>query len=118
MPLTNAWMLGGENIFPGDIEPVLESHPDIITSAVVGVPDPYWGEIVVVFIQPAKQAKGGASLQKKAIKQWLRNRLAPHKTPEHFFLLGDGGGIPDELPVNATGKVLKRDLREIATGLV
>ncbi|KAL4986020.1 hypothetical protein BDW68DRAFT_189205 [Aspergillus falconensis] len=109
---------GGENIFPGDIEPVLESHPDITGCAVVGVPDPYWGEVIVAFIQGTKGANSGPTLQKKAIKPWLRNRLAPHKVPEHFFVLGSGGGIPDEMPINATGKVLKRDLRDIASRLL
>ncbi|KAL4974556.1 hypothetical protein BDW66DRAFT_152727 [Aspergillus desertorum] len=109
---------GGENIFPGDIEPVLESHPDITGCAVVGVPDPYWGEVIVAFIQANKEASSGPTLQKKAIKLWLRNRLAPHKVPEHFFVLGSGGGIPDEMPINATGKVLKKDLRDIASRLV
>ncbi|KAL6232018.1 hypothetical protein BDW75DRAFT_218721 [Aspergillus navahoensis] len=109
---------GGENIFPGDIEPVLETHPDITGCAVVGVPDPYWGEVIVAFIQATREASSGLTLQKKAIKLWLRNRLAPHKVPEHFFILGSGGGIPDEMPINATGKVLKRELRDIASRLL
>ncbi|KAL4735233.1 hypothetical protein BDV11DRAFT_174031 [Aspergillus similis] len=109
---------GGENIFPGDIEPVLESHPDITGCAVVGVPDSYWGEVIVAFIQATKEASSVPALQKKAIRLWLRNRLAPHKVPEHFFVLGSGEGIPDEMPINATGKVLKRDLRDIATRLL
>ncbi|KAL4904004.1 hypothetical protein BDW74DRAFT_168506 [Aspergillus multicolor] len=109
---------GGENIFPGDIEPVLESHPDITACAVVGVPDAYWGEIIVAFIQGTKEAKCGPTLQKKALKLWLRHRLAPHKVPEHFFVLGSGGSVPDEMPINATGKVLKRELRDVATSLL
>ncbi|KAL4789630.1 hypothetical protein BDV19DRAFT_394887 [Aspergillus venezuelensis] len=106
---------GGENIFPGDIEPILESHSDITACAVVGVPDAYWGEIIVAFIQGTKEARCGPTLQKKALKLWLRHRLAPHKVPEHFFVLGSGGDIPDEMPINATGKVLKRELRDIAS---
>ncbi|KAL2821792.1 hypothetical protein BDW59DRAFT_181086 [Aspergillus cavernicola] len=109
---------GGENIFPGDIEPVIESHPDITACAVVGAPDPYWGEIIVAFIQATKEARCGPTLQKKAIKLWLRNQLAPHKVPEHFFVLGTGGGVPDKMPINATGKVLKRELRDIASDLL
>ncbi|RDW84211.1 class I adenylate-forming enzyme family protein [Aspergillus mulundensis] len=109
---------GGENIFPGDIEPILESHPDITACAIVGVPDSYWGEIIVAFIQGTKEAKCGPTLRKKALKLWLRHRLAPHKVPEHFFVLGSGGDVPDEMPINATGKVLKRELRDIASCLL
>jgi acyl-CoA synthetase (AMP-forming)/AMP-acid ligase II len=97
---------------------VLESHPHITACAVVGIPDPYWGEVIVAFVQANKQSEIKALLQKKALKFWLRKRLAPHKVPEHFFFLGQGGGIPDTLPVNATGKVLKRELREIASYLI
>jgi acyl-CoA synthetase (AMP-forming)/AMP-acid ligase II len=105
---------GGENIFPGDIEKVLDLHPEITASAVVGVPDTYWGEAVVAFIQPAA---AGTSTPTKDMKLWLRNKLAPHKVPEHFFWLSTGGGVPDALPVNATGKVVKKELREVAINL-
>ncbi|KAL9636858.1 MAG: hypothetical protein Q9164_002562 [Protoblastenia rupestris] len=109
---------GGENIFPGDIEKVLELHPEIAAAAVVGIPDTYWGEIVGAFIHRATNSKPETGIGKKDLKIWLRNRIAPHKVPEHFFWIGEGAGIPDKLPVNATGKIVKMELRAIASGLV
>lgn len=52
------------------------------------------------------------------MKPWLRNRIAPHKFPEHFFWLGDGEGIPDELPFNFSGKIMKEKLRATACDLL
>lgn len=84
----------------------------------IGIPDPYWGEIVGVFAQRAREPKSGVGIGKKEIKIWLRNRIAPHKVPEHFFWIGEGAGVPGVLPVNATGKIMKTELRAIATDLV
>ena len=84
----------------------------------VGIPDTYWGEIVGAFIHRATNSKSEIGIGKKDLKIWLRNRIAPHKVPEHFFWIGEGAGIPDKLPVNATGKIVKMELRAIASGLV
>lgn len=108
---------GGENIFPSDIEMVLEQHPGIEAAACVGIPDDYWGEIVGVFIKRTCQV-GTAKLGSKDAKIWLRNKIAPHKIPEHYFWLGDESGVPDELPSNHTGKLLKGELRTIASNLL
>lgn len=108
---------GGENIFPSDVEMVLEQHPGIEAAACVGILDDYWGEIVGVFIKRACHP-GIARLGKKEAKLWLRNKLAPHKIPEHYFWLGDGSGVPDELPSNHSGKLLKGELRTIASNLL
>ncbi|KAK4171232.1 putative acyl-CoA synthetase family [Triangularia setosa] len=104
---------GGENIFPADIETVLEKHPDIAVAACVGIPDDYWGEVVGVFVKREPDSKVGD----RELKLWLRAKIAPHKMPERFFWLGDGGGVPDELPFNHTGKLMKAELRKIASGL-
>ncbi|ETS84287.1 hypothetical protein PFICI_02312 [Pestalotiopsis fici W106-1] len=121
---------GGENIFPRDVEEVLEQHPSIHAAAVVGIPDPYWGEIVGAFIQRAKAGDGDRAADREAesqaqahvgskeLKLWMRGRIQPHKMPEHLFWIGEGNGVPDELPVNYTGKVVKSDLRAAATVLV
>lgn len=92
-------------------------HKEIAAVACIGVPNDYWGETVGVFIQRKAQFSGAAKTGSKDIKLWLRGKLAAHKMPEHFFWLGDGGGVPDELPYNHTGKLLKSDLRGIADAL-
>ncbi|KAK6072312.1 AMP-binding enzyme [Seiridium cupressi] len=116
---------GGENIFPRDVEEVLEQHPDVHAAAVVGIPDPYWGETVGAFIQRAKgletssgSTESQAHVGSKELKLWMRSRVAPHKMPEHFFWIGEGKGVPDDLPVNYTGKVVKSELRAAAIVLV
>ncbi|KAI1441713.1 amp dependent CoA ligase [Annulohypoxylon stygium] len=109
---------GGENIFPRDIEEVLEQHPDIAAAAVVGIPDPYWGEVIGAFIQPTSRFEAKPMTGRRNMKPWLRNRIAPHKFPEHFFWLGDGEGIPDELPFNFSGKIMKEKLRATACDLL
>ncbi|KAI2463315.1 amp dependent CoA ligase [Annulohypoxylon bovei var. microspora] len=109
---------GGENIFPRDIEEVLEQHPDIAAAAVIGIPDAYWGEVIGAFIQPSSRCETKPLAGRRNLKAWLRNRTAPHKFPEHFFWLGDGEGIPDELPFNFSGKIMKEKLRIIACDLL
>ncbi|KAK3339656.1 amp dependent CoA ligase [Lasiosphaeria hispida] len=114
---------GGENIFPADVETVLEQHPDIAAAACIGIPDDYWSEVVGVFVQRAtKVEEAGTGNDKKIgdkeLKLWLRNKIAPHKSPEHFFWLGEGAGVPSELPFNHTGKLMKGELRSIASDLV
>ena len=87
-------------------------------AAVIGIPDPYWGEKVGAFIQRAKTSISESQITRKDLKIWLRNRIGPHKIPEHFFWVGEEAGVPNEIPVNATGKIAKTDLRAIASKLV
>jgi acyl-CoA synthetase (AMP-forming)/AMP-acid ligase II len=91
---------GGENISPGEIESVLESHPDVDECAVIGVPDAEWGEVVKAVVV----AKAGAAPSVEALQTYCRERLASHKTPAHVAFVS-------ELPRNPMGKVLKTDLR-------
>ncbi|GMF74669.1 unnamed protein product [Aspergillus oryzae] len=105
-----------ENIAPGDVEKVLEQHPDIATAAVVGIPNVRLGEMITAFIQRAPDAQGG--LKSKDVKIWLRSRIATHKIPDHVLWIGEDAGVPDRLPVNASGKVLKTELSAIASSLV
>lgn len=92
---------GGVKVYPIEIEEALEGHPDVAEAAVVGVPDPEWGERVRAFIVP--RADHGAP-DADALRAFLKERLAPAKVPRDFVVM-------HELPRNPTGKVLKANLR-------
>jgi fatty-acyl-CoA synthase len=96
---------GGVNVYPAEVEGALESHPDVAEAAVVGVADVEWGEKVRAFVV----TKPGTNLDEAALKLWCRERLAGPKVPRDFVFL-------DALPRNPTGKVLKRELREMRAG--
>ncbi|MEV4841299.1 MULTISPECIES: class I adenylate-forming enzyme family protein [Nonomuraea] len=92
---------GGENVYPVEIEQVLSEHPAVLEVSVVGVPDERWGEIVRAHVVVAP----GASFEEDQARDFCRARLAGYKVPETFQ-------IEPDLPRNASGKVLKRVLRE------
>ncbi|TCK22263.1 acyl-CoA synthetase [Pseudonocardia endophytica] len=96
---------GGENIYPIEVEQVLFGHPAVLDVAVIGTPDERWGESVlaVVVLRPGTDA-APADLIDHA-----RGRIAHYKCPRRVEFV-------DELPRTATGKVLKRDLRERYAG--
>jgi fatty-acyl-CoA synthase len=94
---------GGVNVYPAEVEAVIEANPEVAEVAVVGVDDPEWGERVRAFV--VKQP--GSSLDEGALKVWCRDRLAGPKVPRDFVFI-------DALPRNPTGKVLKRELRAAA----
>lgn len=94
---------GGVNVYPAEVEEVLEAHPDVAEVAIVGVDDPEWGERVRAFV--VKRA--GSSIDDGTLKVWCRERLAGPKVPRDFVFL-------DALPRNQMGKVLKRELRVTA----
>jgi acyl-CoA synthetase (AMP-forming)/AMP-acid ligase II len=91
---------GGENIYPAEIERALLQHPGVGDAAVVGVPDPRWGESVVAVV-----VRRTADLSERAITDWVRERIAAYKAPKRVLFV-------DALPRNASGKVLKRVLRQ------
>ena len=91
---------GGENVYPIEIEAVLAEYPGIVESAVVGVEDPHWGEIVRAHVVMAD----GARFDADAIRRFCLDRLASYKVPAEIRLEAT-------LPKNASGKVLKRELR-------
>ena len=102
---------GGENIVPKDIEDFLTLHPEVKNAAVVGVTDPKWGENVVAFVEPEQVE----DLSVGDLKSFLRSHnLAAHKMPAQFFVVGGEGSPLSTLPINANGKVLKTELRDIA----
>jgi fatty-acyl-CoA synthase len=92
---------GGVNVYPAEVEGVLEQHPAIAEVAVVGVPDREWGERVRAFVV----MRAGVRIDEGDLKTFARERLAGPKVPRDFVFL-------DALPRNPTGKVLKRELRE------
>jgi malonyl-CoA/methylmalonyl-CoA synthetase len=96
---------GGYKVSALEIEEVLLSHPDIKEVAVVGVPDPVWGERVVA----ALVLQEGAGLTTDAMRAWGKERLASYKVPKDAIVL-------HELPRNAMGKVSKPDLKKIIQG--
>ncbi|KRD14801.1 AMP-dependent synthetase [Mycobacterium sp. Root265] len=90
---------GGENIAPAEIEDVLVEHPHVRDCAVVGPEDPEWGQIIVAVVVPA----AGAEPQPEELREFVRAQLRGSRTPDRVV-------FRDELPTNATGKVLRREL--------
>ena len=94
---------GGENVFPREIEDLLAEHGEIEEVAVVGVDDEKFGQRLKAFVV----ARNGAKLTEEAVKAYVKENLARYKVPREVVFL-------KELPRNATGKVLKRELKELA----
>ena len=91
---------GGENVFPREVEDLLADHEQVEEAAVIGVADEEFGERLKAFVVP----RGGAQLSEDTVKDYVKENLARYKVPRDVVFL-------DELPRNATGKVLKRELR-------
>jgi acyl-CoA synthetase (AMP-forming)/AMP-acid ligase II len=96
---------GGENIYPREVEEILYTHPDILEAAMVGMPDPTWGESGRVFVVP----KQGRNLSAQDVIEFCKQHLASYKKPKRVDFL-------KELPRNASGKVLKVKLRQMPMG--
>jgi long-chain acyl-CoA synthetase len=92
---------GGENVYPIEVENVLAAHPDVMDVAVIGVPDPKWGETVKAVVV----RKAGTSPEPAALVDLCRQRIAHFKCPTSVDFI-------DVLPRNPSGKILKRELRE------
>jgi long-chain acyl-CoA synthetase len=90
-------IVAGENVFPREIENVLDEHPAVCQSAVIGVPDPRRGEVVVGFVVP----KDGAPISAIELRDYCRRRLASFKVPRQIIIHRD-------LPRGPTGKIAKR----------
>ena len=92
---------GGENIYPKELEELLFKHPSVGEVAVVGLPDAKWGEVVAAFVRP----KPGQHIDKEALVAYMREHLAHHKTPKHWFEV-------EAFPLTGSGKIQKFKLRE------
>jgi fatty-acyl-CoA synthase len=90
---------GGENVFPAEVEDLLAEHPDIVEAAVIGVDDDRMGQRLKAFVVTS------GTLDEEAVKDHVKRHLASYKVPRDVVFL-------DELPRNATGKVIKRELAD------
>jgi fatty-acyl-CoA synthase len=90
---------GGEKVFPVEVEEVLASHPSIAETAVIGVPDEQFGQRLRAFVV----LRSGATASEDELRSYLRERIARFKLPRDFVFV-------DQLPRNALGKVVRRDL--------
>src|ERR1700729_4210215 len=93
---------GGENVFPAEVEDCISAHPDVVEATAIGVEDKEWGHRLRAFVVK----KDNADLDEDTVKKHVKDQLAKYKVPREVVFL-------DELPRNPTGKILKRELREI-----
>jgi acetyl-CoA synthetase len=100
---------GGYRIGPTDIEDCLMKHPAVLMAAVVGSPDPIRGEIVKAFIVPRPEAAAGPVLAEE-IRRFVGARLAHYQAPREIVFI-------EELPLTATGKIMRRELRRYGAAL-
>ncbi len=99
------FIVGGFNAYPAEIERLLLGHPEVAQAAVVGVPDERMGEVGYAFVLPTH----GTSPDAAEIVAWSKQHMANFKAPKYVEVV-------DALPLNASGKVLKFELRERAEG--
>ncbi len=104
---SNMIITGGENVYPSEVEAMPGANPKVKDVAVVGVPDPLWGERVHAVIVPHE----GHSPTEDEIFDWCKHRIAGHKRPRSISFIRE-----DEMPRTATGKLLHRELRSRLAG--
>lgn len=91
---------GGENVYPAEVERVLAAHPEVLEAAVLGVPDPKWGETVLAVLT----CTPGTRLTVEEVREFTGQHLARYKLPTRVL-------IAEELPRNGSGKLAKGELR-------
>lgn len=92
---------GGENVYSIEVEEVMYEHPQVLDAAIIGLPDELWGEAVTAIVVP----KAGENIDEDEFRRFCRKKLAGYKVPRQIF-------IEQELPRNASGKILKYQLRK------
>jgi fatty-acyl-CoA synthase len=100
--IKDMYISGGENVYPAEIEDVIDSFDEVSACAVVGIPDRKWGEVGCAFVQ----LRRGCQLAEARVLQRCEERLARYKSPHYVVFL-------DKLPLSAQGKVLKHELRRM-----
>ncbi|MEJ2068755.1 MAG: AMP-binding protein, partial [Deltaproteobacteria bacterium] len=95
---------GGENVYPQEVEIVLLSHDSVADAAVIGILDEQWGETIKAFVikKPGKEVTG------KELSDWVKKHIAGYKAPRFVEFV-------DAIPRNASGKVLKGELKDKET---
>jgi fatty-acyl-CoA synthase len=93
---------GGENVFPAEVEDCLSGHPEVVEATAIGVEDKEYGHRLRAFVVK----KEGSDVDEETLKKHVKDELARYKVPREVVFL-------DELPRNPTGKILKRELREM-----
>ncbi|WP_430334199.1 AMP-binding protein [Rhodococcus sp. ACT016] len=99
---------GGENVYPREIEEFLYTHPDVLDAQVIGVPDPKYGEELMVWI---RMREGAAPLDAASLRAFCTGKLAHYKIPRYVHLV-------DEFPMTVTGKIRKIEMREQSIELI
>jgi len=99
----NMIITGGENVFPSEVENLLGSHPAVKYVAVIGIPDPKWGEAIKAVVTLHQ----GKTVTEKELIDRCRGKIAGYKIPKSVDFLKD-----EEMPMTPTGKILHRILRE------
>lgn len=98
---SDMYISGGSNIYPREIEEKILAHPDVSEAAVLGMPDPMWGEIGIAVCV----ARPGIDPDRIELARWLEDRLARYKLPKRILWW-------DEMPKSAYGKIAKKLIRE------
>jgi acyl-CoA synthetase (AMP-forming)/AMP-acid ligase II len=101
--IKDMFIMGGFNCYPAEIESILFELDGVVAAAVIGVPDERMGEVGMAFVTLEEDA----ALDEAAIIAWCREKMANYKVPRYVRVL-------DELPMNASGKVTKFALRDLA----
>ena len=100
--LKEMMIVGGENVFPREVEEVLNHHPDVFASGVTSRTCPTRGEEIVAFVQPEE----GTAPEATALRAWCKDKLAGYKIPREVRVI-------DALPRNPTGKIMRRELKAV-----
>lgn len=106
---SDMYISGGSNVYPREIEEILLAVDGVSEVAILGIPDPRWGEVGLCVCVP----EAGANIEENALKAWLDGRVAKYKLPRYFVFL-------EEMPKTAYGKITKKLVREelTARGLI